>query len=141
MFLYGNEVKVMKCLVVDDDNLDHTLIQNYVSTSCEDIIVAGDGREAVDAFKAALDEESPFDLIVLDVVMPAMDGLQTLRAIRELEATRGILHLDGVKVIMTTALRDAKHVLGAYQMGCEAYLLKPVKKEDLMAEIDKLGLT
>jgi len=67
-------------------------------------------------------------------------GHQVLSAIRELEEAVGITDLAGVKVIMTTAMRDPQHVLDAFREGCESYIVKPVEKSKLFEEMDKLGL-
>ncbi|GAJ08029.1 unnamed protein product, partial [marine sediment metagenome] len=65
---------------------------------------------------------------------------EALEAIRQIENEHGTAGLDGVKVIMTTALGDSKNVIGAFRTGCEAYIVKPVSKEKLLEEMEKLGL-
>lgn len=129
----------MKCLIVEDDLVSRKLLEAYLA-DCADCSVAGDGREAVEVFEEALDFGRPFDLICLDVMMPDMDGHEALTEIRRIEAERGIGGLDGVKVIMTTALDDSASIFGSFREGCEAYVVKPVGKDKLMAEIEKLGL-
>lgn len=129
----------MKCLIVEDDLTSRKLLESYLN-DCADCSVAGDGNQAVEAFEEALDFGRPYDLICLDVMMPDMDGHEALTAIRRIEAERGIGGLDGVKVIMTTALDDSTTIFGSFREGCEAYVVKPIAKDKLMAEIDKLGL-
>jgi len=130
----------MKCLIVEDNFVARTLLQKFLSKVSE-CHVAVNGREAVKAFSDALDEGEPYDLMCLDIMMPGMDGHQVLRAIRQLEDGRGIQGLDGAKVIVTTALGDAKNVLRTFRKGCEVYIVKPVTKEKLFEEMDKLGLS
>jgi two-component system, chemotaxis family, chemotaxis protein CheY len=72
--------------------------------------------------------------------MPHMDGIEALSKIREIEKENGVGGLDGVKVIMTTAKNLSKDVFEAFKTGCESYLIKPIKKKDVVAEIEKLGL-
>jgi len=72
--------------------------------------------------------------------MPGMGGREALTEIRRIENEHGIGGLDGVKVIMTTALDDSTNIFGAFREGCEAYVVKPVCKDKLLAEIEKLGL-
>ena len=84
--------------------------------------------------------EEPYDLICLDILMPQMDGREALRIIREIEKARGIDRGDGAKVIMTSALSDAKNVLDSFEEGCEVYIPKPYPKDTLIDEIRKLGL-
>jgi len=129
----------VKCLIVEDDLTSRKLLESYLN-DCADCSVAGDGNQAVEAFEEALDFGRPYDLICLDVMMPDMDGHEALTAIRRIEAERGIGGLDGVKVIMTTALDDSTTIFGSFREGCEAYVVKPIAKDKLMAEIDKLGL-
>ncbi len=129
----------MKCLIVEDNFAARKLLQKYLS-GYGDCDVAVNGVEAVDAFKEALDEGQPYDLICLDIMMPQMDGHQALEAIRQVETQYGIGGLDGVKVIMTTALGDSRNVMSAFNEGCEAYIVKPVEKQKLLKEIEGLGL-
>jgi two-component system chemotaxis response regulator CheY len=129
----------MKCLIVEDDFTARKLLQIYLSDYA-DCFIAVNGREAVEAFKYALEESEPYDLICLDIMMPQMNGLEALQAIRQAESERGITGLDGIKVIMTTALSDSENVMSAFRSGCEAYIVKPVTKEKLLKEIEKLGL-
>jgi two-component system, chemotaxis family, chemotaxis protein CheY len=130
----------MKCLIVEDDFVGRKLMQKYLSDygECD---VAVDGEEAVDAFRLAMENELPYDLICLDIMMPNMNGHEALNAIRRIENQHGINGLDGVKVIMTTALGDSENVMGSFREGCEAYIVKPVRKDVLLREIEKLGLS
>ena len=68
-----------------------------------------DGMEAVEAYMMALEDEQPYDLICLDVMMPVMDGYQVLNTIRNMEKQRGIEGDDRVKIIMMTALNEQKN--------------------------------
>jgi len=129
----------MKYLIVEDDFAARRLLQRYLS-GYGDCDIAVDGHEAVEAFGQALDENEPYDLICLDIMMPAMDGREALQVIRRIEHEHGIHGLDGVKVIMTTALGDSKNVIGSFREGCEAYIVKPIKKDKLLEEMEKLGL-
>ena len=67
-------------------------------------------------------------------------SVRFIRLGKHIEEEQGIYGLDGVKVIMTTALGDSKNVMGAFRTGCEAYIVKPLKKGKLLEEIEKLGL-
>ncbi len=129
----------MKCLIVEDNFTARKLLMMYLS-SCADCDIAVDGNEAVEAFSQAMDEKEPYDLICLDIMMPNMDGRQALQVIRQIESEHGIGGLDCVKVIMTTALGDPQNVIGSFREGCEAYIVKPVKKDKLFEEMGNLGL-
>ena len=129
----------LKILIVEDDFTCRKLLQTFLS-EYGDCFVAINGYEAVEAVREALDEGQLYDLVCLDIMMPEMDGHEALEAIRQIENEHGIAGLDGVKVIMTTALGDSKNVIGAFRTGCEAYIVKPVSKEKLLEEMEKLGL-
>ncbi len=126
-------------LIVDDDPVCRELLKAILSQygRCD---VAYDGQEAVDAVRLALEDGAPYDLVCLDIMMPGSSGHDALRAIRAVERERGIGGSDGVKVIMTTALRDSKHCVRAFREGCESYVTKPIREGDLLACMRDLGL-
>jgi len=129
----------MKILIVEDDFLSRQVLCKFLS-SYGDCDIAVNGREALDAFKIAIDGGEKYDLICLDVMMPEMDGHEALKAIREFEAQKNITGLQCVKIIMTTALGDSKNILKAFKEQCESYLVKPITQEKLHLELKKLGL-
>ena len=130
----------MKFLIVEDDFAARKLLQTYLSVYGE-CAIAVNGREAIEAFSESLKEGQSYDLICLDVMMPEMDGYEALKAIRQIEKERGTNSGDGVKVIMTTALSDFENIASAFRSGCESYLVKPIRKDDLLDEMEKLGIT
>ena len=99
-----------------------------------------DGMEAVEAYMMALEDEQPYDLICLDVMMPVMDGYQVLNTIRNMEKQRGIEGDDRVKIVMMTALNEQKNVRKAFEMGCTVYCAKPVDLDKLKNVLKKLKL-
>lgn len=129
----------MRILIVEDEFSGRVLLMQLLSEYGK-TDVAVNGKEAVTAFQTALDAGEPYDLLCLDIMMPEMDGHEALKAIREIEEQKGIQGLDGVKIIMTTALDDPKNVFKAFREQCEAYLVKPIRKEKLMDTLKALGL-
>ncbi len=129
----------MRILIAEDDLISRTIMQKYLAMygECE---LAADGKEALSKFMTAIEENRPYSLVTLDIMMPEMDGQSVLKEIRETELKKKIYGCDGVKVIMTTALSDSKNVLNAFKSQCEAYLIKPVNKNRLVDELKKLGL-
>jgi two-component system chemotaxis response regulator CheY len=101
---------------------------------------ATNGVEAVEAFTGALDASEPFDLVCLDIMMPEMDGLEALKQMREVEKTHGIDEASRVKVIMTTTASQQAKAMKAFHYGCNGYLVKPISKDALIAEMNKLPL-
>jgi two-component system, chemotaxis family, chemotaxis protein CheY len=130
----------MKILIVEDDLVNRTILIEVLSEYgiCHS---AGNGAEGVEAFQLSLDQKTPYDLICLDIMMPVMDGQEALERIRELEKKNGIWGSGQTKIIMTTALKDPKNIMQALiKGGCEAYLTKPLKIEELKEQIKQFGL-
>lgn len=129
----------MHILIVEDDFGSRRLLQAMLRKHARcDVVV--DGQEAIDAFRIAWEENDPYGCILLDIMMPNIDGQEALRQIREIETEIGVDNPNAVKVIMTTALEDPKNVVEAYYQGAaDGYLVKPISKEKLFEELDKLG--
>lgn len=130
----------MKTLIVDDDFICQTLLEELL-TPFGPCRIVSNGAEAVKAIEDAMDDGSPYDLICLDIMMPEMDGHEVLQNIRRMEKNRHIQKDNLARVIMTTALSDPKNIMRAFLDGrCEAYLSKPIRKEELLEQCQKLGL-
>ncbi len=129
----------MKVLIVEDDFVSRKFIQKLLSPYAE-CDIAVNGKEALEAFIREKNEGTPYNLICLDLMMPEINGLDTLKQIRKIESDWGLDSHEGVKVIITTALGDKEHILKAFKQGCEAYLVKPLNPDKLLASIMELGL-
>ncbi|MDE7324259.1 MAG: response regulator [Lachnospiraceae bacterium] len=129
----------MRILIAEDDFASRKAILKFLSVYGEcDVTV--DGMEAIDAFMMALEEDDPYDLICLDVMMPIMDGYQALKNIRGIEKEHNVPQDKQAKVIMTTALNEEKNVKKAFELGCTVYCAKPIDVEKLRGMLEKLGL-
>lgn len=131
--------ELMRSLVVDDDFVSRRILQTILSGFGE-CHVAVDGKEALEAVNQSLFEDSPYDVICLDIMMPELDGQTVLKKIREMEEENGILGSDSVKIIMVTALDDSENIRTAFREQCESYLIKPINKEKLIKILSDLGL-
>lgn len=129
----------MKILLAEDDFATRKFMSNFLS-KYGDCDVTVDGMEAVDAFMMALEDEEPYDLVCLDIMMPTMDGYQALVGIRNLEKERNIPEEKAVKVIMATALNDERNVKMAFDLGCTIYSGKPIDQQRFEQALKKLGL-
>jgi len=129
----------MRTLIVEDEFNSRNLLAKFLNPlGLTD--VATDGNEAISAFKQAHDENQPYDLICLDIMMPNKDGYETLTEIRQIEDDLGIRGLDGVKIIMTTAVDSRQSILTTFRQGCESYIIKPIGKQKLYDELQQLEL-
>ena len=129
----------MKILIAEDDLVGRKILQKFLSKygECD---IATDGLEALDLFLMAQNEEKHYQLICLDIMMPKLDGIKVLKAIRDIEKQKGIDKETRAKIIMTTALNDKKTVLEAYDSGCEAYAWKPIDLDKLKEVMQSLNL-
>ena len=129
----------MKILIAEDDFASRKFIMNHMSKygECDGTV---DGQEAVEAFVMATEDDEPYDLVCLDVMMPEMDGYQVLKTIREIEKDRGLSKKEQVRIIMMTALSAEKNVKMAFELGATVYCAKPVDVDKLQTAMKKLGL-
>jgi two-component system, chemotaxis family, chemotaxis protein CheY len=129
----------MRILIAEDDLASRKFIFKFLA-KYGDCDLTIDGMEAVDAFMMALDDNKPYELICLDIMMPELDGYKTLKAIRDIEKQRGISEEQRAKVIMTTALNEVQNVQKA-MVDCDAYAVKPIDTEKLNQVLQKLGFS
>jgi CheY-like chemotaxis protein len=118
-------------LLVEDDEVSRTLISALLAQRGHTVTLAGSGPEAL-----SLIEHGAFDVALMDVQMPGLDGLQTAAAIRNLERVIGG-HIPIVAVTANAMKGDRERCLEA---GMDAYLSKPFQTNDLIACIDKLKI-
>ena len=128
----------MKILIAEDNFVQRKLLINQLS-SLGEVDMAANGKEAVMAVELAFDENQPYALIFLDVLMPENDGIQALVKIRKLESQLGLDHKTRSKIIMLKALSDQDNVVAAARFKCDSYLIKPVTKPRLFETIRGLG--
>jgi two-component system chemotaxis response regulator CheY len=128
----------MKVLIVEDDCTSGVLLQECLKEYGPTHLVVN-GQEAVHAARIALEAGEPYDLICLDIVMPEMDGQETLQIIREMEESVARVRLKA-KIVMTTALNDTKNIMSAYASLCDGYLIKPVSKAQVLGKLREIGI-
>ena len=130
----------MRILIAEDDFASRKFMQKYL-TNFGDCDITIDGEEAVEAFKMALEDDEPYDLICLDIMMPAMDGYQVLKVVREIEKENNRTGDKAVKIIMTTALNAERNIKAAFDMGCTVYCAKPIDLDKFEEVLKKIGIT
>lgn len=115
----------LKILVVDDESRMRKLVKDFLTMQNYEVLEAGDGSEAVDIFFANQD----IALIILDVMMPKMDGWQVCREIR---------NYSKVPIIMLTARSDERDELQGFQLGVDEYISKPFSPKILVARVEAI---
>ena len=115
----------LKVLVVDDESRMRKLVRDFLVKSNFDVLQAGDGEEALDIFY----KEKDIALIILDVMMPKMDGWQVCREIR---------NYSKVPIIMLTAKGDEKDELQGFDLGVDEYISKPFSPKILVARVEAI---
>ena len=110
-----------KILIVDDDSHIAELISLYLTKECFECRVAGDGHAALDAFAAF----NP-DLILLDLMLPGMDGYEVCRTIR---------HTSAVPIIMLSAKGEVFDKVLGLELGADDYIIKPFDSKELVARV------
>lgn len=131
----------MRILIVEDEAVGLFVLQKYLEAFGE-IETARDGQRGLELFQEALKDGNPFSLVMMDIMLPKLDGQSVLRKIRESERTSGVKPVEAAKVVMTTALSDPKNIIKAFnEGGADSYLLKPIDKRKLIDELQKIGFS
>lgn len=113
----------IKILVVDDESRMRKLVRDFLEREGYTVLEAGDGEEAMDLFF----QDKEISLIILDVMMPKLDGWQTLKEIRQ---------YSKVPVIMLTAKSEERDELQGFRLGVDEYVSKPFSPKILMARVE-----
>lgn len=114
-----------KILVVDDESRMRKLVRDFLQRENFEVLEAGDGSEALDIFFGNQD----IALIILDVMMPKMDGWQVCREVRA---------YSRVPIIMLTARSDEKDELQGFELGVDEYISKPFSPKILVARVEAI---
>lgn len=115
----------LKILVVDDEARMRKLVKDFLVKSNYDVIEAEDGSRALDIFF----EQKDIALIILDVMMPKMDGWEVCREVRQ---------YSKVPIIMLTAKSDERDELQGFQLGVDEYISKPFSPKILVARVEAI---
>ena len=126
----------MKILVVDDEFVALTKMETLLSDygECD---TASDGMEALVKFQQAYLNSEEYDLITIDIDMPSLNGLQLLKRITSDEEN---LYIPKAKKIIVTAEGSPNNVYQAAENNCDAFLVKPVKKDTLEMKLKNIGI-
>jgi signal transduction histidine kinase/CheY-like chemotaxis protein len=128
-------VCMSRILVAEDNLVNQRLVQRMLEKEGHDVVVVGNGLEVLNALKADALKDSAFDLILMDVQMPAMDGLEATRAIRESE--RGTSRHIPIIALTAHAMKGDQD--RCREAGMDAYLSKPIHSTDLLDMVQTYG--
>ena len=115
----------IKILVVDDESRMRKLVKDFLEREGFEVLEAGDGMEAMEIFY----EEKDIALIILDVMMPKMDGWQVCREVRQ---------SSKVPIIMLTARSEERDELQGFDLGIDEYISKPFSPKILVARVEAI---
>ena len=118
-------MEILKVLVVDDEARMRKLVRDFLTVKGFLVVEAGDGEEAIDIFF----EQKDIALIILDVMMPKMDGWETCRTIRK---------YSQVPIIMLTARSEERDELQGFNLGVDEYISKPFSPKILVARVEAI---
>ena len=121
----GDQMDTLKILVVDDESRMRKLVRDFLVKKNFQVLEAGNGEEAMDIFY----EEKDIALIILDVMMPKMDGWEVCREIRK---------NSKVPIIMLTARSDERDELLGFDLGVDEYISKPFSPKILVARVEAI---
>jgi two-component system, OmpR family, response regulator ResD len=115
----------LKILVVDDESRMRKLVRDFLVREDYEVLEAGDGEEALDIFY----KEKNIALIILDIMMPKINGWDVCREVRE---------TSKVPIIMLTAKSDESDELTGFELGVDEYISKPFSPKILVARVNAL---
>jgi signal transduction histidine kinase/ligand-binding sensor domain-containing protein len=119
----------LRILLADDSPQNRLLVTAYLKATGDELETAENGRAALDMFAARR-----YDLVLMDIHMPVLDGHEATRAIRELEMTHG---WPRTPIVALTAHAFAEDVENSRQAGCDAHLVKPISRGALLTALDR----
>jgi two-component system, chemotaxis family, chemotaxis protein CheY len=127
-------------LIVEDDKNTRFILEKWLAEKgrCE---CADDGRVGLEKFISARESDYPYDLVILDINMPEMNGLDVLKGIRDYEEGLDLESAFATKVIMVTSESKSDMVLKAFGENCDGYLTKPLVKKKMTALLEKLKIS
>lgn len=129
----------MKILIVDDDFTSRKLLLKTLESygECD---LACNGLEAVAAFEAAHLDQNAYQIILLDILMPEMDGHGVLKFIREFELKNNIYKPHATRIAMATTLTDKGTIIESFRDQCDGYITKPYTRDSILTQLQKFNI-
>ena len=130
----------MRTLVVDDDLVSRIKLEVLLEAhgQCD---TAENGDQAWDIFQKAHQESKPYDLITMDIDMPGMSGHEVVTKIRHWEKENTSYETSKeAKILMVTSMQSRTDTIASFRDGCECFIRKPIKPDNLDQALEKLGV-
>ncbi|MCG8615721.1 MAG: response regulator [Desulfobacterales bacterium] len=126
-----------RILIVDDEEIGRTVMEDIFGCYGQSVSVStGEGALAV--YEKAIERGTPFNIVLLDISLEDISGVEVLKKIKQIDGERGNA---GAAVIMVTAHSDRDLVVGSIKSGCKAYFIKPLKQDNVDKKMSELGFT
>ncbi len=118
-----------KVLVVDDEEALRFLLASELEAEAFEVQSAGDGDEAIELVRAKTEQGDRFDVVLLDIKMPKVDGFEVLKFVKG--------KVPETKVIMLTAYADVKNAIESLRLGASDFVSKPYDLDDILTSINR----
>jgi DNA-binding NtrC family response regulator len=118
-----------KVLVVDDEEALRFLLASELEAEAFEVQSAGDGDEAIDLVRKKSEQADRFDVVLLDIKMPRVDGFEVLKYVKS--------NIPETKVIMLTAYADVKNAIESLRLGASDFVSKPYDLDDILTSINR----
>lgn len=129
----------MKILVAEDDFLSRKIVFRALQElgECD---LACNGAEAWAAFRAAHQQKEPYGLVMLDIMMPELEGVEVLGRMRAFEESMGLFGTSRARIVMATAHFDTASVMNSFNGQCDGFIKKPYTPHSIRNHLRKLGV-
>ncbi len=126
-----------RILIVDDEEIGRTLMEDIFRTYGPSVSVSS-GADALNVYQKGIEKGKPFDLVLLDISLIDINGVEGLKKIKQIDA--GLKAHKSI-VIMVTSHSEKNIVIGCIKSGCRAYFIKPLKQDAVDKKMAELGIS
>lgn len=127
-----------KILIVDDEEIGRTVMEEMFSRYGQ-LKSVSTGKDAIKIYEKEFERNKKFDLVLLDISLEDISGLEVLKHIKAIEESKGKPEEDKTVVVMVTAHSEKEIVINSIRSGCKGYLIKPLKQEVVDQKLLELG--
>ncbi len=129
----------MRILILEDDTTTQELLKSLLEP-CSDLTIADNTMDAIDAFAESLTSFFYYNVVLIDIGLPDIDGVKALQILRKFEKVKAINTSNKTKIVIMTATADEQKVKEALKNGCNGFIIKPITKESLNKKLLPFGV-